>query len=53
MFKKRQSLKIGCPEEVAWRNKWINNNELVSLSQSSNKNEYGQYLRNLLMFNNF
>jgi len=48
-LEKRQSLKIGCPEEVAWRNNWINNNQLKTLSEASIKNEYGKYLRDLLL----
>ena len=52
-LEKRQSLKIGCPEEVAWRNKWINNKQIEYLSLLSNKNEYGQYLRDLLTFENY
>ena len=47
-LEKRQSLKIGCPEEVAWRNKWIDNNKLESLSLLSKKNEYGKYLKDLI-----
>ena len=51
-LEKRQSLKIGCPEEVAWRNKWIDNNQLLNLSKLSNKNEYGRYLKELITINN-
>ena len=51
-LEKRQSLKIGCPEEVAWRNKWINNKQIEYLSLLSNKNEYGQYLKDLITFEN-
>ena len=46
-LEKRQSLKIGCPEEVAWRNNWISNNQLKRLSIDSSKNEYGKYLDDL------
>lgn len=49
-LEKRQSLKIGCPEEVAWRNKWITNKQLKSLSTASSKNEYGKYLDDLTNF---
>ena len=43
----RQGFKIGCIEEIAWRNGWIDNDELLSLSQPLLKSGYGQYLANL------
>ena len=46
-LEKRQSLKIGSPEEVAWRKGWISNSELENLSQSLSKNNYGKYLYKL------
>ena len=51
-LEKRQSLKIGSPEEVAWRNKWIDNSQLLSLSKFSKKNEYGMYLEDLVRVDN-
>ena len=44
----RQGLKISCPEEIAWRNGWISDEQLISLSQSLKKSGYGRYLINLL-----
>ena len=44
----RQGLKISCPEEIAWRNGWISNEQLIALSQSLKKSGYGRYLINLL-----
>ena len=47
-LEKRQGLKIGCPEEVAWRMGFINDDKLYSLSSDLIKSGYGQYLRNIL-----
>ncbi len=44
----RQGLKISCPEEIAWRNGWISDEQLISLSQSLKKSGYGRYLINLV-----
>ena len=44
----RQGLKISCPEEIAWRNGWINDEELIKLSQPLKKSGYGTYLSNLI-----
>jgi len=47
-LEKRQGLKIGCPEEVAWRNGWINNMELNKLSEGMISSSYGQYLKTII-----
>ena len=44
----RQGLKVGAPEEVAWRNGWINDDELISLAQTMLKSGYGDYLMRLI-----
>jgi glucose-1-phosphate thymidylyltransferase len=44
----RQGLKVGCPEEVAWRQGWIDNNQLENLAQPLLKSGYGIYLNQLL-----
>ena len=45
----RQGQKIACPEEIAFRNGWINKAELTALIGSMPKNGYGQYLMQLIM----
>ena len=44
----RQSLKVGCPEEVAWRRGWISDEELSTLAKPLQKSGYGSYLMQLL-----
>ena len=44
----RQGIKISCPEEIAWRNGWINNESLISLAKPLFKSGYGKYLISLL-----
>lgn len=48
IIENRQGLKIGCPEEIAWRNKWINNNQLINLAERLSTSSYGNYLLGLL-----
>ena len=44
----RQGLKVGCPEEVAWRHGWIDDGQLERLAQPLLKSGYGRYLLQLL-----
>ena len=49
-IERRQGLKIACPEEIAWHNKWIDDNHLLKLAKSLAKSGYGDYLRDLLKY---
>ncbi|WP_420787802.1 glucose-1-phosphate thymidylyltransferase RfbA [Shewanella chilikensis] len=43
-----QGLKVACLEEIAWRNGWLNNDELITIAEPMLKNAYGQYLQSLI-----
>jgi glucose-1-phosphate thymidylyltransferase len=47
VIEKRQGLKIGCPEEIAWRMGFITNEKLIQLAEVLNKSGYGEYLSKL------
>tara|TARA_B100000886_G_C20363228_1_gene466149 strand:+ start:14 stop:901 length:888 start_codon:yes stop_codon:yes gene_type:complete len=47
----RQGLMIGSPEEIAWRNSWISDKELLDNSELYKESDYGKYLKKLLFFN--
>jgi len=44
----RQGLKIACPEEIAYHNKWITESQLSACADNLGKSSYGDYLRGLL-----
>ena len=47
-LEKRQGVKIGCPEEIAWENGWISDTQLLALARPLLKSGYGAYLSQLL-----
>ena len=44
VIEERQGVKVGCPEEVAWRNGWLSNEQLEVLARKLEKSGYGNYL---------
>jgi glucose-1-phosphate thymidylyltransferase len=48
VIEERQGLKIGCVEELAWRNGWIDDAQLAALAEPLVKSGYGDYLLRLL-----
>lgn len=44
----RQGLQIGCPEEIAYHQAWIDDQQLLLSAKENNKNDYGKYLLDLL-----
>ncbi|MBI3506660.1 MAG: glucose-1-phosphate thymidylyltransferase RfbA [Proteobacteria bacterium] len=45
---RRQGLKVGCPEEIAWRQGWIDDAALARLAEPLRKSGYGEYLLRLI-----
>ncbi len=46
-IERRQGLKVACPEEIAFRKRWISKEQLERLAHQLSKSGYGQYLQNL------
>lgn len=44
----RQGLKVSCPEEISYRQGWIDKSQLAKLAASLFKNSYGQYLQKIV-----
>jgi glucose-1-phosphate thymidylyltransferase len=49
MIQSRQGLKVSSPEEIAYRMGYINGEELLGLAKPMEKNDYGKYLRDLIL----
>ena len=47
-IEERQGQKVGCVEEISWRNKWITDKDLKTKAEKYQNNEYGSYLNSLL-----
>ena len=47
-IEKRQGYKIACLEEIAWRNKWLTDDQVLRAAKVLSKNSYGQYLNDLI-----
>jgi glucose-1-phosphate thymidylyltransferase len=47
-IEKRQGFKIACLEEISWRNEWLSDEQVLKAARTFSKNNYGQYLKNLL-----
>lgn len=48
VIEKRQGLKVACLEEIAFRKGWISSEKIRDLARPMSKNQYGQYLLNLI-----
>ncbi|MEX1189768.1 MAG: glucose-1-phosphate thymidylyltransferase RfbA [Bacteroidia bacterium] len=48
VIQERQGLNIGCIEEIAWRNKFLSDEQLLSLAEPLRKSGYGEYLIKLI-----
>ena len=46
-IEKRQGLQVCCPEEIAYKNGWINDKQLLKLAEKYIKTDYGKYLKDI------
>ena len=53
VIEQRQGLKIACPEEIAWRMGFIDDDQLAARAHTLIKSAYGAYLEQLLMSERF
>jgi glucose-1-phosphate thymidylyltransferase len=48
IIEERQGARVGCVEEIAWRNKWISDEAMTALGQAMLGSGYGLYLQKLV-----
>ena len=48
-IQKRQGLMVCCPEEIAFSKGWISSDDVAKLAHTLKKNEYGQYLKRMIL----
>jgi glucose-1-phosphate thymidylyltransferase len=49
-LERRQGLKIACPREIAWRARWINNNQMQLLAEKLAKSDCSKYLIDIVNY---
>ena len=48
VIQNRQGLVVSSPEEISWRNGWINDDDLIKLSENYGSSDYGSHIKSLL-----
>jgi glucose-1-phosphate thymidylyltransferase len=48
IIEERQGARVGCVEEVAWRNGWIDSDQLRNIAEKQLSSGYGEYLMSLM-----
>jgi len=48
VIEERQGIKVGCPEEIAWRYGWLSDSEVFTAAKKLEKSGYGDYLKKLI-----
>lgn len=48
VIEERQGIKVGCPEEIAWRYGWLSDAEVLTAAKKLEKSGYGDYLKKLI-----
>jgi glucose-1-phosphate thymidylyltransferase len=49
VIEERTGLKVGCLEEIAWRNSWLDDSEVLKIAKQYGNNQYGKYLLGLVL----